>query len=132
MGRSIGFDHVSGTSTSFVWDLNEVGERIQQDEWATVGPGTIDILLVGGGGGGGSGNYGAGGGGGGFVVSTSVAVEAFRTYIVTVGAGGSLGANGGNSTFKDSAETLNIIAYGGGGYMSCGNMAGMQNAGVVR
>lgn len=25
-----------------------------------------------------------------------------------------------------------VIAYGGGGYMSCGNMAGVQNAGVVR
>ena len=115
MGRSIGFDHVSGTSTSFVWDLNEVAERVQQDEWALVGPGTIQILLVGGGGGGGSGNYSGGGGGGGFVVGSAVSVDVGRTYIIEVGAAGAVAGDGGNSVFKDSAETINIIAYGGGG-----------------
>ena len=115
MGRSIGFDHVSGTSTSFVWDLNEAAERVQQDEWGIVGPGTIQILLVGGGGGAGSGNYSGGGGGGGFVVASAVAVDVGRTYIISVGEGGAVNTDGGNSVFKDSAETINIVAYGGGG-----------------
>lgn len=108
MGRSIGFDHVSATATSFVWDLTEVAERVQGDQWAIVGPGTIDILVVGGGGGGGSSNYSGGGGGGGFVESSSTVVDVAKTYTITIGAGGALNGDGGNSIFKDSAETINI------------------------
>src|SRR5210317_1920790 len=114
MGRSIGFDHVSATSTSSVWDLNQVGERIQDGEWVQIGPGQIDILVVGGGGSGtvsGSsapaypsfpGNYGGGGGAGGFVVSSNVSVEAFKNYEIIIGAGGTSGDNGGDSIFRDS------------------------------
>ena len=114
MARSIGFDHVGGSATSFVWDLTDVAERVQDDQWVVVGPGTIDIIVVGGGGGGGSGNSGGGGGAGGFILSTSVAVDVGKPYIITIGAGGAVDTNGGNTIFKDSAETLNFIAYGGG------------------
>ena len=48
MARSIGFDHVGSSSTSFVWDLNDVAERVQDDQWVQVGPGAIDILVIGG------------------------------------------------------------------------------------
>jgi hypothetical protein len=114
MARSIGFDHVGGSATSFVWDLNDVAERVQDDQWVVVGPGTIDIIVVGGGGGGGSGNSGGGGGAGGSIVSSGVAVDVGKPYIITIGAGGGTDTNGGNTIFKDSAETLNFIAYGGG------------------
>ena len=126
MARSIGFDHVGGSATSFVWDLTDVAERVQDDQWVQVGPGAIDILLVGGGGAGGGGvSYPAiqgGGGGGGFVVSSSVVVDVGIPYVIEIGAGGlSTGSGasvnatpGGNSVFKTSAETTNIVAYGGG------------------
>lgn len=75
--------------------------------------GTVDILLVGGGGGGGA-SYssddrftGGGGGGGGVLYSQSVAVSP-GTYSITVGNGGAVGENGGNTTAFD------LTAYGGG------------------
>ena len=77
--------------------------------------GTIDILLVGGGGGGGR-NYsgqlqqgGGGGGGGGVVYKTSFSVTP-GTYQVTVGEGGAIGVNGGNTTVSG----FGLTAYGGG------------------
>lgn len=114
MARSIGFDHVSATATSFVWDLNEVAERKQLDTWERLPLNQLDVLVVGGGGGGGSANIGAGGGAGGFLVTTGATVTNGIPYIVTIGAGGGVSTNGGSSSFKDSAETLNLVALGGG------------------
>jgi hypothetical protein len=80
--------------------------RVTQD-------GTIDLFLVGGGGGGGlcsptDGKPGGGGGGGGGVVyQTSVSVQA-GTYDITIGSGGAVGENGGNTT------AFGLTAYGGG------------------
>ena len=80
------------------------------------GSGTIELLVVGGGGGGGvlgtpvdqnSGSVAAGGGAGGLVHKATFSVSA-GTYAVTVGAGGAVGANGGNSS------VFNITGYGGG------------------
>ena len=72
--------------------------------------GAVDLLLVGGGGGGGetNGKFGGGGGGGGGVVyKASFAVQP-GSYAVTVGNGGFVGANGGNTT------AFGLTAYGGG------------------
>ena len=79
-------------------------------------PVLCDVLVVGGGGGGGelgsvSDNPGikvaGGGGAGGLIYYESLPIPA-GTYSVTVGAGGAIGANGGNSS------AFGIIAYGGG------------------
>jgi len=114
MARSIGFDHVSATATSFVWDLNEVAERNQLDTWERLPLDQLDVLVVGGGGGGGNFGYGGGGGAGGFLATTGATVTNGIPYTVTIGDGGGVAANGGSSSFKDSAETLNLVAIGGG------------------
>jgi prepilin-type N-terminal cleavage/methylation domain-containing protein len=90
----------------------------------------VNIFVVGAGGSGAThqGEYSGGGGGGGIVK-----VEGFTlpsgTYKVTVGVGGGIGfttgcgskgANGGNSEFKKSDDTINVTAYGGGGGGGCG------------
>ena len=81
---------------------------------------TIDYFLVGGGGGGGtsvltSGNYYGGGGGGGITTSTAGVSKAAGTYSVTIGSGGSSGANGGTTS------GFGYTASGGkaGGQISC-------------
>ena len=77
------------------------------------GSGTVELLVVGGGGGGGAlgthsgANLAAGGGAGGLVYAASVPVTA-GSYAITVGAGGAVGAKGGNSS------ALGFVAYGGG------------------
>lgn len=77
--------------------------------------GTIEVLMVGGGGGGGAiGNLGsndrAGGGGGGGVIYRQDYAITPGEYHVTVGAGGAVGANGGDSSIAE----LGLVAYGGG------------------
>jgi RHS repeat-associated protein len=72
---------------------------------------TVEALLVAGGGGGGGGllnimNAG-GGGGGGVLLNTALSLSA-TSYSVTVGAGGTSGLNGGNTTFAG------LTAIGGG------------------
>lgn len=79
----------------------------------------IDYVVAAGGGGGGT-NRGGGGGGGGVATGTSLAIASKTNYTVTVGAGGagatsSYGANGGNSTFANAANTTNYVSAGGGG-----------------
>jgi hypothetical protein len=80
---------------------------------------SVDYLVVGGGGGAGNGydNAGGGGGGAGMVLTGTLAVNPGTTYTVTVGAGGTGGADtrtnnagtaGGNSVFAS------ITALGGG------------------
>lgn len=75
------------------------------------GSGTLEVLLVGGGGGGGDkkdeNQSGAGGGAGGVVHLKNFPVTA-GTYAVTIGAGGEVGANGGNTV------ALGFTAHGGG------------------
>ena len=88
----------------------------QSGSLTVTGSGTIELLVVGGGGGGGelgsvSDNQGikvaGGGGAGGLVHKESFSVSA-GTYAVTVGAGGAIGVNGGNSS------VFSVTAYGGG------------------
>lgn len=76
---------------------------ISNGTFTVTSPGTVDVLVVAGGGSGASG----GGGAGGMVERTSYAV-ATGSIAVTVGAGGTLGNNGGNSVFDT------ITATGGG------------------
>ncbi|BFT94552.1 hypothetical protein MNSC_05600 [Minisyncoccus archaeophilus] len=84
-------------------------------EWKTVGSYTwvvpaeisqVEVLVVGGGGGGGDYYYGGGGGAGGVVYHSNKSVSG--NISITVGAGGLVKANGGNSVFGD------IVAIGGG------------------
>ena len=89
--------------------------------------GTVDILLVGGGGGGGQNNsaklqQGGGGGGGGGVLYTNSYAVTPGTYTVTIGAGGAIGQNGGNTT------VFGLTAYGGGGGANYGGHPGNDGA----
>ena len=70
------------------------------------GSGNVEYLVVGGGGGGGS-FIGGGGGAGGMRTGSAFAVTA-QSYPITVGAGGAIDANGGDSVFST------ITASGGG------------------
>ena len=67
----------------------------------------VDILVVGGGGGSGTGR-GGGGGGGGLVTHTNQSIAA-GSHTVTIGAGGALNGDGGDSQFGS------LTAAGGGG-----------------
>lgn len=82
---------------------------------------TIEYTVIGGGGCGR--NYG-GGGAGGFITG-NIVLAATDTYTITVGAGGVVAgtgssptAKGGVSTFRNSSNTINISAMGGGSYES--------------
>ena len=93
---------------------NGVAHKFTTSGTLTVtGSGTVELLVVGGGAGGGAlaeqngANVAPGGGAGGLVYAASVPVTA-GSYAITVGAGGAVGANGGNSS------ALGHIAYGGG------------------
>jgi len=94
----------------------------QNGSLTITGGGTLEILAVGGGGGGSATNstgaVATGGGAGGLVHKKSVSVHA-GTYSVVVGAGGAIGANGGDSSI------LGIVAYGGG----AGAASGANNPG---
>lgn len=112
-------------STMNIWgDANSVrtanGQKTvltfsQSGKMYVAGSGTVEILLVGGGGGGGANhpsdtNKGGGGGGaGGVVHKTSFNVKE-GIYDVTIGAGGAVGVNGGETTIVG----LGLTAYGGG------------------
>ncbi len=86
---------------------------------------SIELFLVGGGGGGeysasyynsynSSYNYGdGGGGGGGGVIQQTLPVTPGETYGITIGAGGAVSSDGGDSVFYDSLGTIST-SYGGG------------------
>lgn len=76
--------------------------------WNNPGVDTVEVLVVGGGGGGGEefSAGGGGGGGGGVIYDSSRSVSS--TESVTVGEGGAVNSNGGDSGFAG------ITAYGGG------------------
>lgn len=82
----------------------------------TGGTPTIYILSVAGGGSGGSGvNGGGGGGGAGGMVQQTCTLTTNNTLNITVGAGGVVNSNGGNTTVNFSADTnFNITSIGGG------------------
>jgi hypothetical protein len=81
--------------------------------FVTLGPGSVDILLVAGGGGGGG--TGGGGGGGGVIVQSGRSIGA-GTFAVVVGGGGtgggypSDGTTGSDTTF----DSTTLVAKGGG------------------
>jgi uncharacterized repeat protein (TIGR02543 family) len=96
---------------------------------APVGISTVDALLVGAGGGGG-GDGGAGGGGGSINTLTSVALPANRQLSVQVGAGGTGGVWGGNSSTAGGTTSLTsgsttYTAPGGSGGGGCGAAAAL-------
>lgn len=77
------------------------------------GVSVVHVLVVGGGGGGGT-TGGGGGGAGGVVYIPNLSVTPSSNITVTIGSGGSVNANGVNSSFGS------IVAYGGGrgGYVT--------------
>lgn len=85
----------------------------------------IEILAVAGGGGG-IGESGGGGGGGG-VVNWFFNATVGTTYTMTIGAGGSSGANGSDTTISGSG--LTTITAKGGGYGGGSNGANGQDGG---
>lgn len=99
------------TSATGIWNLNAVTGYIKALKWPYVGR-EIQYLLVGGGGGGGTGGSGGGGGGGGTVYGTLTAPSGVA-YVVTVGAGGSIGGAGNISSVTGGVLVI-PTAYGGG------------------
>lgn len=74
----------------------------------------FDILVVGGGGGAGTDSKAAGGGGaGGLIHKTNISFPSAGRYTITIGAGGSSGRNGQDSSIIGNG--LSYIAKGGGG-----------------
>lgn len=84
---------------------------------------TADALVVAGGGGGGSPNQGGGGGAGGYIATTKTLSSYTGSNTITIGAGGSLGANGANSTALGSTAT-------GGGRGGIHSVGGVEDGGT--
>jgi len=77
---------------------------------------TVDAFLVGGGGGGGNANgYGGGAGGGYTQAMSNIALQANTNYVITIGAGGAVATNGGNTS------AFGITANGGKTPVSTGD-----------
>ena len=103
------------------------------------GPTIVEALVVAGGGGGGR-HSGGGGGGGGLLYSSALPIIAGTAYSVTVGvggasqygvypaAGGTTGANGGDSVFS----ILTAKGGGGGGFHSSAGLVGGSGGGSSR
>lgn len=89
------------TSNNVVEVYNGIG-------WGGVGPLGVEYLVIAGGGAGGSGGFDGGGGAGGFLLGYFAPTKG-TSYTVTVGAGGTLGANGSNSSIGTE-----VVAIGGG------------------
>ena len=88
---------------------------VENGSFTVTGAGTVELLAVGGGGGGGSTNNTplvAGGGGAGGLVHKAAFSVSSGTYTVAIGAGGAVGANGGNTVVSGNGTT--VTAYGGG------------------
>lgn len=82
----------------------------------------IEVKAWGGGGGGGGGSNQAGGGGGGAYAKSSFTIGS-GSYTITVGGGGTIDANGGDSSFETT-----VIAGGGEG--ARGNSGGAGGTGI--
>ena len=90
----------------------------------------ITVRLFGGGGGGGHGNssYGGGGGGGGYMAVQNFKNISLKPYLVTIGAGGGYGGNGGTTSF-DSLLSANGGISGDASYPNGGSGGGGGNTG---
>lgn len=102
-----------------IFTTKQQAQGVRQKLWTTtVAPLFVDALVVAGGGGSPGGTNAGGGGGGGFVNSI-VPVITGSALTVTVGAGGTAGANGSNSVFRTTGAsgggTSNAIGGSGGG-----------------
>lgn len=87
-----------------LFNLKQVVQAIQQSAWVAQKPPSVEYLVVAGGGGGSG--Y-APGGGGGLLAGVDL-VPNGQTLLVTVGAGGAVSNNGGNSVFGS------VTSVGGG------------------
>ena len=107
--------------------------------YTSLGPSTLEYIVVAGGGGGGggqNGGFGAGGGGGaGGVVSGTLTLRVNDGISVTVGAGGTgagsftYGSNGVNSTLTAPSTTFTAYGGGGGGYGDTTGLSGGSGGG---
>ena len=91
---------------------------------------TVSYLSVAGGGGGGFDQGGGGGAGG--LLTNSLTFTGNQVYTVTVGAGGGVTANGGNSSISGSGIST-VLSYGGGAGQpySAGNNGGSGGGGGI-
>jgi hypothetical protein len=108
------------TQYSGVWNISQVAQAVQAQNWTGIVPPTIEYLIVAGGGGAG-GDLGAAGGAGGLLAGQTSLTQSTQIW-VTVGGGGAgdtgsaNGANGGNSVLiaaSSGATTGNFVALGG-------------------
>jgi len=94
---------------------------------AAVAPYSMDYLIVGGGAGGGTNstnsNNSGGGGAGGFVEVTGGSIQIGTVYTISIGAGGAVSTNGGQSKF------LPLATASGGGYGGAGASTSTLGAG---
>lgn len=102
-----------------IFTTKQQAQGVRQKLWTTtVAPSFVDALVIAGGGGSPGGTNAGGGGAGGFVNSI-VPVITGSALTVTVGAGGTAGANGSNSVFRTTGATgggtSNAIGGSGGG-----------------
>ena len=121
------------TTASGVWNINDVAQRVGDDEYPGLPgvPTSVSYLVVAGGGGGGQ-RYSGGGGAGGMLTGTYTPATG-KTYTVTVGAGGNIDQNGNDSSLVNTTDSSNIsvaTAGGAGGtYADAGGSVGGSGGG---
>ena len=139
------------TSAKGVWTTNELYHARLDGIWTLlVAEVVTDFLIIGGGGGGGSGSPSAqsGGGAGGYLNSygseasgrnstslSTLTLEIFTNYAVTIGAGGAINTDGSNTSLTGTdvnGGSVSLTAIGGGrggGYGSSQSAGGGNNGG---
>ncbi len=104
-----------------LFNLKQVNQAISQGAWSGyIAPKWVEYLVVAGGGGGGrvgavAYSEAAGGGGAGGLLTGIVTVATGTSYTVTVGAGGTAGANQGDSGVAGGVSVFGAISAAGGG-----------------
>ncbi len=111
----------SGDVTNYGGEATLVRIFNSDGTWVLEDSQTIHLLMVGGGGGGDAG----GGGAGEFYENESYSIEA-GTYGITIGAGGTVGNNGGNTSL---GELVTVIGGGAGGWIGMNGADGGSGGG---
>ena len=135
------------TSAKGVWTANELYHARLDGIWPLLIVEVVtDFLIIAGGGGGGSARSKPGGGAGGYLNSygseysgrnsaslSTMLLQIFNNYAVTIGAGGSADNNGSNSSFSGTDATGSAVSYtaiggGAGDHDGNGNSGGSGGA----
>jgi len=144
-----GDDTFNGSASTFtdndyryhIFNATKTGSAgfVVSDAGNSAGSNTLEYLVIAGGGGGGT-SYGGGGGAGGYRTATGLASPAIGNHDVTVGLGGAVDVNGGDSVFSTitsdgggaggSAEVGHAGGSGGGGGYTQANGNNIGGAGI--